>query len=979
MTRRGVILFFSVLIFLTGIFLFNKNCLAAVPLDVVINEVAWMGTATSTFQEWIELKNNTDSVIDLSGWILYASTTATKSMPLKNSIGPQDYYLLSRSNYEISIPADATSTSLSLTNTGMFLELRDNENNVIDSVDYLRSSPYWFFGNNITKHTMERINSLLPATIDNWQNSEYPHGSPRAVNYFNIAPVANAGTNITSYIGDEIIFDGSLSSDSDGVVIQYDWDFGDGGIGSGVTTTHMYLTENIFNSILKVTDDKGAYATTSIMVTILPLESTSTESTSTPFLAKPSDVVINEFMADPITGEQEWIELFNNTTSTIDLLGWHIFDGSGATTTLTGIILPQGYFIIDSPKGNLNNAGDVIILKDETGIIIDGVAYGNWNGGTDNAPIAGKGFSVARSHNGVDSDNDKNDFSETTNTTKGTTNIIVAKSVASSGGGGGGSATIIPVQVVKTFQSGDITINEIVSDPADGESEWIELYNTTGESIELSGWTIVDGSSSKTPLSGIISSHGFVVVAKPMGSLNNNGDIIFLKDVSGKIIDRLTYGDWDDGNKIDNAVVASDPYSLARINDGFISGSNKDDFAITASTTKGLPNIIKSQSDVKRESTTTTAIFSDEDAEIIITEIYPNPDGKDEDEEFVELFNDGDKDIDLAGWVLDDGDGGSRPFKIGAVIINSGSYLAFNRKTIGLALNNNFDVVRLYNSVGKLIDEVNYTKSPKGSSYSLNKNDKWQWTKKITKSAENKFEDEVVGAGVSAVKKVSTAKKSSNVVVKGTVLVEPGLLGTQIFYIDGMQVYCFKKDFPALSRGDVIEVSGELSEGTDEPRIKITGRQNIKILKRATQLSAQKVSIGDIGETLNARLIEIAGEVVEVKGGSIFVDDGTDEMKVYIKESTDIKKLGVKDGDLVKVTGIMSELKSGYRLLPRYASDIVIEKKGEVKGEQETAVAVEKNSGTNKYLIAIIVFMALIFLRLGWWRLKNKKIATSDD
>src|SRR5512138_1594589 len=45
---------------------------AANALDVVINEVAWAGTAASTNDEWIELYNTTATAIDLTNWTLNA-------------------------------------------------------------------------------------------------------------------------------------------------------------------------------------------------------------------------------------------------------------------------------------------------------------------------------------------------------------------------------------------------------------------------------------------------------------------------------------------------------------------------------------------------------------------------------------------------------------------------------------------------------------------------------------------------------------------------------------------------------------------------------------------------------------------------------------------------------------------------------------------------------------------------------------------
>ncbi len=53
-------------------------------------------------------------------------------------------------------------------------------------------------------------------------------------------------------------FDASGSSDSDGSVASYDWDFGDGQTGTGVNPTHGYANSGLYSVTLTVTDDEGA-------------------------------------------------------------------------------------------------------------------------------------------------------------------------------------------------------------------------------------------------------------------------------------------------------------------------------------------------------------------------------------------------------------------------------------------------------------------------------------------------------------------------------------------------------------------------------------------------------------------------------------------------------------------------------------------------------------------------------------------------
>ena len=76
-------------------------------------------------------------------------------------------------------------------------------------------------------------------------------------------------------VGETITFDASLSYDPDGDLINYEWDFGEGGtvIRTDDIVIHSYAVAGDYDVGLRVTDDKGATNTTSTTtITVLPVE-----------------------------------------------------------------------------------------------------------------------------------------------------------------------------------------------------------------------------------------------------------------------------------------------------------------------------------------------------------------------------------------------------------------------------------------------------------------------------------------------------------------------------------------------------------------------------------------------------------------------------------------------------------------------------------------------------------------------------------
>jgi PKD repeat protein len=62
--------------------------------------------------------------------------------------------------------------------------------------------------------------------------------------------------------------DGSASYDPDGIVVSYDWDFGDGAVATGMTASHTYATPGTWTIALTVTDNNAMTGSATYEVTV---------------------------------------------------------------------------------------------------------------------------------------------------------------------------------------------------------------------------------------------------------------------------------------------------------------------------------------------------------------------------------------------------------------------------------------------------------------------------------------------------------------------------------------------------------------------------------------------------------------------------------------------------------------------------------------------------------------------------------------
>ena len=338
-----------------------------------------------------------------------------------------------------------------------------------------------------------------------------------------------------------------------------------------------------------------------------------------------SDVIINEVMADPWPSYDngtwpggEWVELYNNGSSSIDLAGYWLQDLAGNTIPLdenhligantdasTFLILPQETRVVavnaSTNSGVLNNGQETLRLYLANGSIASEVM---WNS---NQP----GFSLEASPGG-------GMWQYSTYPTPNASNAPSLDAITA---------------------IGDVKLNELMPvSTLDGgsapEGEWVEFYNTGAVDVDLNGWSIIDGMGNVTYLD-----PGSIVANSSQGSTSikagerriveftsetrlwDNHNHLVVRDATGTIVDMGHYTTNYGAN-----------ISLLR-------GQNyHDPWTPSISPSPGQPEPIP---------TPTTG-------EVRITEVLPDAVGSDSSSypngEWIEIQNMGMDVVDVAGW-----------------------------------------------------------------------------------------------------------------------------------------------------------------------------------------------------------------------------------------------------------------------------------------------------------------------------------------
>lgn len=711
------------------------------------------------------------------------------------------------------------------------------------------------------------------------------------------------------------------------------------------------------------TPESTPFATAAPSSTAVNTPSPTLLPSDTPASFAPLDVVINEvaWSGTLASASDEWIELYNNRDAAMDVTGWTLTDGGDIEIDLRGTIAPRSYYLLERTDdttvsdvdadqiytGNLNNAGETLVLRDATGNVID---MANTNGGAWSAGSASPRCSMER-----------RDARAADTPDNWATNDNVRRSGLDAAGNPvcgtpkqPNAATLPPLptstpsptafSATATPAPAGLFINEFMPDPAqdwngdgsaDDRDEWVEVYNANDLPVDLSNWQlddVADGGAPpfRVPSGTMIAPRGYAVWfrADTRLTLNNNNDDVRLLHPDGTVADSISYK----SSRPDS--------SWSRRTDG------NPAFTLDCPPTPGAANC-----SIAPTPTLTPTPFA---RKVVINEFLSAPyrdwnkDGAlDSGDEWIELYNAASQEVDLSGWLLDDGRAGSSPFVIPAATrIMPNGFLVFFGSETRIGLDNTGDRVRLLYPDRTLADVRRYTPLETNASEARYPDGGERWVRHCVPTpgrpncTRNPPPTPTPSFTLVPIAEARAANAGTRVSLLGSVTARPCELdprGREMTLADDTASIAVYLPYPeALScqipRSEQIVVTGVVSDHLGLRTVYLSSNLDVtRHFAPPRPVAPRAVHTGDINETTESALVTIQGAVSNGKNGNvIWVNDGTGMVEVYASPASGASFAGITRGSLVRITGIGYQNndrklpQEGYHLRPRSPDDVVI-------------------------------------------------------
>lgn len=397
------------------------NCCFA---QIDLSEIMFNPVGNERYDEFIELVNLDEKIsIDLTGYLLSDGSRFNRIIAYKQNaiLLPQQYaiifvpnYYEKSSCYENKIPESTLLLTIDHSQFGSYGLANNRAERVgIFMPDSSHIASYSYTPDNQDGFSEEKICPGAGNEISNWGNSIQIGGTPGYRNSispfeYDIGIKSMSAVKKSLTVSDSVIIEIVLENCGIKKISNCSLDL--------FITTDYKMTEILSDIIIRDFSPKDSL---SYIVKMQPLSkgehkvfvthnligdrNVLNDSLSLSLIVHHSfafqSCIFNEIMYETEKKSQEWIEIFNRTSSSINLKGWSVKDKnkSVAISSSSDEIIQSHSFcvicnepvktaenvlqIVNGQLPELNNGGDELVLCDESGTVIDSMIYNEKSGG----------------------------------------------------------------------------------------------------------------------------------------------------------------------------------------------------------------------------------------------------------------------------------------------------------------------------------------------------------------------------------------------------------------------------------------------------------------------------------------------------------------------------------------------------------------------------------------------------------------------
>jgi hypothetical protein len=177
------------------------------------------------------------------------------------------------------------------------------------------------------------------------------------------------------------------------------------------------------------------------------------------------------------------------------------------------------------------------------------------------------------------------------------------------------------------------------------------------------------------------------------------------------------------------------------------------------------------------------------------------------------------------------------------------------------------------------------------------------------------------------IEELDTVKDGKEIIVQGTVVAEPGLFGKQLMYVNGLEIYFNKADWPELKTDTEVLLHGVLQKKEGYDRLKISKTTDVVILKEKI---AEAEELSSLSEASHGQLVSVSGTLADKSGKNLTIElESGEKVKITPAKGLSLNLTDVVAGQNITASGILRIKGNESTVFLRTALDLILENEEE--------------------------------------------------